>query len=546
MAYSRGRAAGSAALSVALALALVPAAPQAAAADDAQQPAAAATATEAMPDSTMGQGAEEGAEIAGGQMAPDGADTAATAPQEQGWQGTEEAVSTPGVDAGAVAPEEALAPQDADAVQSGDAASDGAGEGLSSAASEDGNSADSSAASSSDNNSGNSSGSSSSSASDTQQAGAEKLDPAKLADGTYTVSVKLLNADNVANVSMAAKAVDGTDELSVKDGKYTLGVKFTPLYMGEAIGYGYVSQLDKFDTFSVADSKLQVSGAATPVWTAKKTAEQGGDPGPAALPVPDSAKKDGYIGIQLHSEEMPVSPQKAVLSIDWSTLAKKSEETQKFDDDATGAKTAEPAQQQQTTNPTADPATTTDNTQATTQAKFQVGHVYTVPITITKSGSTETSMAAQYFGGSANVRPLANGMFDVRFTTNRPDYIESVSYQGTAATVTYESSSTREYSIRIPRTESDTTIPLSFVVTPMKQMGGGPVTADMHLYLSRATDTGGDSGQVATSNPSSTGSTVPKTGDSLAPAYAAIAGATALISLIALLAAGLRLRRLKE
>lgn len=330
------------------------------------------------------------------------------------------------------------------------------------------------------------------------------LDPAKLADGTYTVAVSLRNASNLAQSSMASSAIDATDKLSVQDGAYTLGLALSAVQVGSITGY--VKQVDAFSALTVQDGKLQSTGEATPVWTAKSQ----GDTGPAAFPLAESTKVDGYAAIQLYSDEMPVSPQKAGLFIDWTTLQKVSDEPTSFDGDASGAETntepsTEPTPAQQQTEPA-----------ATTQEAFQVGHVYSVPIYFTKVGTVETSMAAQYFGGTAYVRPQSNGTFDVRFSTNRADYVESVSYNGAVASVTASSGSSREFCIAIPRTTSDTVATLSFVITPMKELGAGSVSADMHLYLSRASDMGADTGQVTSSTGG--GGSLPSTGDPLSSA----------------------------
>lgn len=153
--------------------------------------------------------------------------------------------------------------------------------------------------------------------------------------------------------------------------------------------------------------------------------------------------------------------------------------------------------------------------------RFQVGHTYQVPIAILKQNSTETSMAAQYFGSTAYVRPLDNGTMEVSFSTNRTDYISGITYQGAAV-----SQSGATFTLTIPYTESDTVLPLGLTIVPMQQLGMGTVTADLHLYLTQATDLG--AGEVG--SPSSV-SSLPKTGDG--------AGVVGVVGVAALATAGL-------
>lgn len=173
---------------------------------------------------------------------------------------------------------------------------------------------------------------------------------------------------------------------------------------------------------------------------------------------------------------------------------------------------------------------------------FEVGHVYAVPLQFTRSGTNALSMADQYFGDTAYVRPLANGMFDVRFSTNRPDYALGLTYDGgTQADITSDSADNREFRIFVAKSKANIIVPVSMSIKPMLDMGGGPVSADMHLYLSEASDQGVDGGQVAgaakTGNtPKSGGATgaTAQTGDSLpAAATGAVALASAAVAALA-------------
>lgn len=160
-----------------------------------------------------------------------------------------------------------------------------------------------------------------------------------------------------------------------------------------------------------------------------------------------------------------------------------------------------------------------DRFNASESVMFQVGHTYEVPIAFFKQGSvTEKSMAAQYFGDTALVRPQENDTFTVSFAATEQglEYIKSLSYQGAAV-----SQSGNQFTLSIPTAQNDTVIPIDMSVTMMAQLGiGQSQVADMHLYLSQARDLGtGQSGVAASS------SNLAKTGDGVA-GLATLAGGT--------------------
>lgn len=175
-----------------------------------------------------------------------------------------------------------------------------------------------------------------------------------------------------------------------------------------------------------------------------------------------------------------------------------------------------------------------DNKPAAKAEKFQVGHTYRVPIAFTKEGSSETSMAAKYFGTTALVRPKADGTFDVTFaaTSEGLNYITSLKYKGKALTRSGD-----QFTVNIPAAERDTTVPIEMDITMLKTMGiNDPVTSDMHLYLSRAEDLGDNAGDAkASSNPP-----LAQTGDE--------SDAAGLVTLAALAAGGMAVaaRRRRE
>lgn len=166
---------------------------------------------------------------------------------------------------------------------------------------------------------------------------------------------------------------------------------------------------------------------------------------------------------------------------------------------------------------------TTDTTGQKAEQGFQVGHTYQVPISWLKHDSTEESMAAQYFGDTALVRPQSDGTFKVSFsaTSEGDSHIVKLTYNSAELT-----KSGTQYTVSIPKADSDTVVPISMTIKEMEQLGGGAQTADMHLKLSQATDLGtGQESVVASSTKQLT-----KTGDS-------VAGVTG-VAALAVLAAG--------
>lgn len=166
---------------------------------------------------------------------------------------------------------------------------------------------------------------------------------------------------------------------------------------------------------------------------------------------------------------------------------------------------------------------TTDTTGQKAEQGFQVGHTYQVPISWLKHDSTEESMAAQYFGDTALVRPQSDGTFKVSFsaTSEGDSHIVKLTYNNAELT-----KSGTQYTVSIPKADSDTVVPISMTIKEMEQLGGGAQTADMHLKLSQAIDLGtGQESVVASSTKQLT-----KTGDS-------VAGVTG-VAALAVLAAG--------
>lgn len=153
---------------------------------------------------------------------------------------------------------------------------------------------------------------------------------------------------------------------------------------------------------------------------------------------------------------------------------------------------------------------------------FQVGHTYQVPTSWLKHDSSEESMAAKYFGDTALVRPQSDGTFKVSFsaTSEGASHIISLAYNGSTL-----AQSGNQYTVSIPKADSDTVVPISMTIKEMEQLGGGAQVADMHLKLSQAKDLGtGQDSVVASSS-----KTLSQTGDNLA----GVAGAAAVAAVVA-------------
>lgn len=166
-------------------------------------------------------------------------------------------------------------------------------------------------------------------------------------------------------------------------------------------------------------------------------------------------------------------------------------------------------------------ATTAPDAEQANQG-FQVGHTYQVPASWLKHNSTEESMAAKYFGDTALVRPQSDGTFKVSFsaTSEGANHIISLAYNGSDL-----AKSGNQYTVSIPKADSDTVVPISMTIKEMEQLGGGAQIADMHLKLSQAKDLGtGQDNVVASSS-----KILSQTGDNAA----GVAGAAAVAAVAA-------------
>ena len=187
-----------------------------------------------------------------------------------------------------------------------------------------------------------------------------------------------------------------------------------------------------------------------------------------------------------------------------------------------------PANNNNGSNGNNDGGATTDPNGRQAKQGFQVGHTYQVPASWLKHNSTEESMAAKYFGDTALVRPRSDGTFKVSFsaTSEGANHIISLAYNGSDL-----AKSGNQYTVSIPKADSDTVVPISMTIKEMEQLGGGAQIADMHLKLSQAKDLGtGQDNAVASSSKilSQTGDNV--AGVAGAAAVAAVAAGAAVVA----------------
>lgn len=187
-----------------------------------------------------------------------------------------------------------------------------------------------------------------------------------------------------------------------------------------------------------------------------------------------------------------------------------------------------PANNNNGSNGNNDGGATTDPNGRQAKQGFQVGHTYQVPASWLKHNSTEESMAAKYFGDTALVRPQSDGTFKVSFsaTSEGASHIISLAYNGSDL-----AKSGNQYTVSIPKADSDTVVPISMTIKEMEQLGGGAQIADMHLKLSQAKDLGtGQDNAVASSS-----KILSQTGDNVAgvagvAAVAAVAAGAAVVA----------------
>lgn len=299
----------------------------------------------------------------------------------------------------------------------------------------------------------------------------------------YTLPVSFINA-TTGEQSTAANFMEATATVSYADGSYSVTV--TPNAQGKqfltAMTYGGKSAVQN------ADGSFTISGV--PAINKDIT---------VSVTMPGGTVD---MGVRLDTASLPTASGEPV--------------------------TPQPPASNNGSNGNNDGGATTDPNGQQAEQGFQVGHTYQVPASWLKHNRTEESMAAKYFGDTALVRPQSDGTFKVSFsaTSEGASHIISLAYNGSDL-----AKSGNQYTVSIPKADSDTVVPISMTIKEMEQLGGGAQIADMHLKLSQAKDLGtGQDNVVASSNKilSQTGDNV--AGVAGAAAVAAVAAGAAVVA----------------
>ena len=299
----------------------------------------------------------------------------------------------------------------------------------------------------------------------------------------YALPVSFINATTGAQ-STAANFMEATATVSYADGSYSVTV--TPNAQGKqfltAMTYGGKSAVQN------ADGSFTISGV--PAINKDIT---------VSVTMPGGTVD---MGVRLDTASLPTASGEPV--------------------------TPQPPASNNGSNGNNDGGATTDPNGQQAEQGFQVGHTYQVPASWLKHNSTEESMAAKYFGDTALVRPQSDGTFKVSFsaTSEGANHIISLAYNGSDL-----AKSGNQYTVSIPKADSDTVVPISMTIKEMEQLGGGAQIADMHLKLSQAKDLGtGQDNAVASSS-----KLLSQTGDNVAgvagvAAVAAVAAGAAAVA----------------
>lgn len=299
----------------------------------------------------------------------------------------------------------------------------------------------------------------------------------------YALPVSFVNA-TTGEQSTAANFMEATATVSYADGSYSVTV--TPNAQGKqfltAMTYGGKSAVQNADgSFTISGVPAINKGITVSVTMPGGTVD---------------------MGVRLDTTSLPTASGEPV--------------------------TPQPPANNNGSNGNNDGGATTDPSGQQAEQGFQVGHTYQVPASWLKHNSTEESMAAKYFGDTALVRPQSDGTFKVSFsaTSEGASHIISLAYNGSDL-----AKSGNQYTVSIPKADSDTVVPISMTIKEMEQLGGGAQIADMHLKLSQAKDLGtGQDNVVASSNKilSQTGDNV--AGVAGAAAVAAVAAGAAVVA----------------
>lgn len=357
-----------------------------------------------------------------------------------------------------------------------------------------------------------------------------------LPDGTYQVPVAAYNAKDPSKKSMMNAAVNSVPaQLTVKKGVYTLSLTVKQMTVKD-ITAG-VSEVGLFENYVYNAQQYVKPNGATKQLFKEQTPTQNGSDAPISFTLTDAMKKSRAVALSLtipfhHSTEA------VVLKLDTSKFdanAQKAADEAK-QKEALAKQQEEQAKQAQQQAESEQAQAAQDAQEASDEQTVDgliVGASYKVPLHFYKYKASGDSMSGKFFGDYAVAIPQADGTCELRFSTNRPDFLTRVAYKGRTAKVLRESSTSREYSITIPATNKEFVATLAFTVVPMNHM---TVEADMHVYMNRAELI--EKGASAHASSTYTGSVgkdgMPKTGDmAVVAGFAGLTGSAAIIAAVA-------------
>lgn len=358
-----------------------------------------------------------------------------------------------------------------------------------------------------------------------------------LPDGTYQVPVAAYNAKDPSKKSMMNAAVNSVPaQLTVKKGVYTLSLTVKQMTVKD-ITAG-VSEVGLFENYVYNAQQYVKPNGATKQLFKEQTPTQNGSDAPISFTLTDAMKKSRAVALSLKIPFHNNSTEVVVLKLDTSKFdanAKKAADDAK-QKEALAKQQEEQAKQAQQQAESEQAQAAQDAQEASDEQTVDgliVGASYKVPLHFYKYKASGDSMSGKFFGDYAVAIPQADGTCELRFSTNRPDFLTRVAYKGRTAKVLRESSTSREYSITIPATNKEFVATLAFTVVPMNHM---TVEADMHVYMNRAELI--EKGASAHASSTYTGSVgkdgMPKTGDmAVVAGFAGLTGSAAIIAAVA-------------
>ena len=349
--------------------------------------------------------------------------------------------------------------------------------------------------------------------------------------------VAAYNAADPSKKSMMNAAVNSVPaQLTVKKGVYTLSLTVKQMTVKD-ITAG-VSEVGLFENYVYNAQQYVKPNGATKQLFKEQTPTQNGSDAPISFTLTDAMKKSRAVALSLKIPFHNNSTEVVVLKLDTSKFdanAQKAAEEAK-QKEALAKQQEEQAKQAQQQAESEQAQAAQDAQEASDEQTVDgliVGASYKVPLHFYKYKASGDSMSGKFFGDYAVAIPQADGTCELRFSTNRPDFLTRVAYKGRTAKVLRESSTSREYSITIPATNKEFVATLAFTVVPMNHM---TVEADMHVYMNRAELI--KKGASAHASSTYTGSVgkdgMPKTGDmAVVAGFAGLTGSAAIIAAVA-------------